>query len=136
MPYLGWKEGTEHWKKAILELHDDLDDDDDGSISSSENNEFISEYGLSTAGSIAAMIGDSDGRIFLGAKTFTKNFEIFLYSPNFDIFSKAPAEFLTSWKKSEVFRWNQKQVIEWIKSKLFEFSFKFRILSKFTPNFL
>ena len=60
--------------------------------SSTENNEFISEYGLSTAGSIAAMIGDSDGKI-------------------------SPAEFLESWKRSEVYRWKEKEIIEWLKGQ-------------------
>ena len=83
-------------------MHDDLDDDDDGSISSTENNEFITEYGLSSSGSIAAMIGDSDGRI-------------------------SPAEFLTTWKRSEVYRWSATDVIEWLKG---DFSFFYCPLTK------
>ena len=60
--------------------------------SSLENNEFISEYGLSTAGSIAAMIGDSDGKI-------------------------SSEEFLTSWRRSEVYKWKEKEIIEWLKGQ-------------------
>ena len=38
------------------------------------------------------MIGDSDGRI-------------------------SPVEFLESWKRSEVYRWKEKEIIEWLKGQ-------------------
>ena len=38
------------------------------------------------------MIGDSDGKI-------------------------SPAEFLESWKRSEVYRWKEKEIIEWLKGQ-------------------
>ena len=55
-----------------------------------ENNAFNDEYGIS-AGSIAALIEDSDGRV-------------------------TPAEFLKSWKSSDVYSWTVDDVIEWLKS--------------------
>lgn len=81
---------TKDAEQAIKDLHDDLDDDDDGTISSTENNAFNDEYGIS-AGSISALIDDSDGRV-------------------------SPEEFLRSWKSSVVYSWTVDDVIEWLKS--------------------
>ena len=55
-----------------------------------ENNAFNDEYGNS-AGSISALIGDSDGRV-------------------------SKDEFLKSWKSSVVYSWSVDDVIEWLKS--------------------
>lgn len=75
-------------EKAIVELHDDLDDDDDGTISTKENNAFTNEYGISS-GSISALIDDSDGRV-------------------------SSAEFLSSWKASPVYSWSPENVADWL----------------------
>jgi len=75
-------------EQAIIELHDDLDDDDDGAISTTENNAFNDEYGISS-GSISAFIDDIDGKV-------------------------SSAEFLQSWKRSPVYSWSPDQVIEWL----------------------
>jgi stromal interaction molecule 1 len=80
---------TKEAEQAIKDLHDDLDEDDDGTISTTENNEFNDEYG--NAGSISALIGDSDGRV-------------------------SKEEFLKSWKTSDVYAWTVDDVIEWLKS--------------------
>jgi len=81
---------TKEAEQAIKDLHDDLDDDDDGTISTKENNAFNDEYGIS-AGSISALIDDSDGKV-------------------------SPEEFLRSWKSSVVYSWTADDVIEWLKS--------------------
>lgn len=77
-------------EKAIRELHDDLDDDDDGTISTKENNAFNDEYGISS-GSISALINDKDGRV-------------------------SATEFLDSWRHSEVYKWMPEDVVKWLKT--------------------
>jgi len=80
---------TKEAELAIKDLHDDLDEDDDGTISFTENNAFNDEYGIK--GSLSALIGDSDGRV-------------------------SPEEFLKCWKSSVVYSWTVDDVIEWLKS--------------------
>ena len=76
--------------KVINQLHDDLDDDDDGAISNVENRAFISEYG-GPSSSIGALLDDNDGRV-------------------------SKSEFLNAWRTSAVHNWTTDDVIVWLKS--------------------
>lgn len=80
---------THEADSAIHALHDDLDDDDDGSISSNENRAFISEYG-GAASSIWALVDDNDGLV-------------------------SKEEFLKAWKRSTVHNWSTDEVVTWIR---------------------
>jgi stromal interaction molecule 1 len=76
--------------QVINQLHDDLDDDDDGTISNTENRAFISEYG-GAASSIGALLDDADGKV-------------------------SKKEFLAAWRSSAVHNWTTDEVVVWIKS--------------------
>ncbi|CBY33416.1 unnamed protein product [Oikopleura dioica] len=80
---------SEEANSAIYELHDDLDDDDDGSISSTENRAFINEYG-GGASAIGALLEDNDGLV-------------------------SKDEFLKAWKRSTVHNWTTDEVVAWLR---------------------
>ncbi|CAG5110204.1 Oidioi.mRNA.OKI2018_I69.chr2.g4629.t2.cds [Oikopleura dioica] len=80
---------SEETDSAIFELHDDLDDDDDGSISSTENRAFINEYG-GGASAIGALLEDNDGLV-------------------------SKDEFLKAWKRSTVHNWTTDDVVTWLR---------------------
>ena len=66
-----------------------MDDDDDGSISSTENRAFINEYG-GGASAIGALLEDNDGLV-------------------------SKDEFLKAWKRSTVHNWTTDEVVAWLR---------------------